>query len=97
VSARLRNTGSRAGKHVVQVYAARPGSAVERPQRWLAGFAVVTGEPGEVLDVPVAVSPRALRHWDTAAGGWAVEPGELTLSVGRSAGELGASATVALS
>ena len=84
------------GKHVVQVYASRPGSAVARPQRWLAGFAVVTAEPGQVVDVPVRIHARALRHWDTAAGGWAVEPGDLTLAVGRSAGEVCASATVAL-
>ena len=96
VRVRLRNTGSRSGKQVVQVYASRPGSAVERPQRWLAGFAVVTAEPGEVVDVPVGIHARALRHWDTSAGGWAVEPGDVTLSVGRSAGELCASATVAL-
>ena len=96
VSVRLRNTGSRPGKQVVQVYASRPGSAVDRPQRWLAGFAVVTADPDQVVDVPVAVHARTLRHWDTASRGWAVEPGELTLSVGRSAGELGASATVSL-
>jgi beta-glucosidase len=96
VSVRLRNTGSRSGKQVVQVYASRPGCSVERPQRWLAGFAVVRAEPGEVVDVPVGISVRALRHWDPARGGWVVEAGDLTLSVGRSAGELCASATVEL-
>ena len=34
------NTGDRAGKHVVQVYAERADSEVERPVRWLVGFAV---------------------------------------------------------
>jgi beta-glucosidase len=93
VSVRLRNTGSRPGKQVVQVYASRPGSAVERPQRWLAGFAVVTAEPGQVVDVPVEIHARTLRHWD---GGWVVEPGDLTLSVGASAGDVRAQATVTL-
>ena len=97
VGVRLRNTGSRSGKHVVQVYASRPGSSVERPQRWLAGFAVAIVEPGQVVDVPVGIHARVLRHWDTAAGGWAVEPGDVTLSLGRSAGELCTSTTVALS
>jgi beta-glucosidase len=96
VSLRLRNTGSRRGKHVVQVYASRRESAVERPERWLAGFAIAWAEPGEVVDVPVEISPRALRHWDVAARGWAVEPGDLVLAVGRSAGELCTSATVTL-
>jgi hypothetical protein len=34
-----------------------------------------------------------LRHWD---GGWVVEPGDLTLSVGASAGDVRAQATVTL-
>jgi beta-glucosidase len=96
VSVRLRNTGSRRGKQVVQVYASRPGSS-GRPARWLAGFAVVTAEPGEAVDVPVTIHHRALRHWDVDSRGWAVEPGDLTLSIGRNAGEVCTSATVVLS
>jgi beta-glucosidase len=83
---RLSNTGDRAGKQVVQVYASRPDSGVERPVRWLAGFAVVTAEPGEEVEVPVEISDRALRHWDGA--GWTVEPGTFTLASGPSAGDL---------
>jgi beta-glucosidase len=90
---RVRYSCGRRGKQVVQVYAARPDSAVDRPVRWLAGFAVVTAEPGETVEVPVGVHARTLRHWD---GGWAVEPGELTLAVGTDAGHLLASTTVAL-
>jgi beta-glucosidase len=70
----------------VQVYAARPGGAVERPVRWLAGFAVASAEPGEVVQVPVRIDRRTLRHWDADAHGWAVEPGEVVLSTGPSAG-----------
>jgi beta-glucosidase len=82
---RLRNTGDRAGKQVVQVYASRPGSAIERPARWLAGFTVVRAGPGETVEVPVGIAARTLRHWTT--GGWAVEPGELVLSTGPHAGD----------
>ncbi len=78
----------------MQVYASRPDSTVERPARWLAGFAVVHAEPGETVEVPVAIHARALRHWDTDQRAWAVEPGEVVLSVGRSAGDLSVSATV---
>jgi beta-glucosidase len=88
---RLRNSGDRAGKQVVQVYASRPGSSVERPVRWLAGFAVVTAEPGESVDVPVEIAARSLRHW--TPDGWAVEPGPFVLSSGPSAGDLPVSTT----
>ncbi|MFE3698471.1 beta-glucosidase [Nocardia tengchongensis] len=43
----VRNTGARAGRQVVQAYLSRPGSAVDRPVRWLAGFAVVEAGAGE--------------------------------------------------
>ena len=51
----LRNTGHRAGKGVVQAYLSRPGGMVERPVRWLAGFAA-----GLVVQ-PVTVGPDTLR------------------------------------
>jgi beta-glucosidase len=94
---RLRNTGERRGKQVVQVYASRPGSSVHRPVRWLAGFAVVHADPGERVDVPVPIGVRAVRHWDVDRRAWVVEPGELVLSTGPHAGDLRAHVSVALS
>jgi beta-glucosidase len=82
VTVRLRNAGARRGREVVQVYASRPDSAVERPRRWLAGFEIVEADPGEEVAVEVTIAPRALAHWD---GGWTVEPGEFTFSAGAAA------------
>jgi beta-glucosidase len=82
---RLANTGTRRGREVVQVYASRPDSAVERPPRWLAGFAVVEADPGQEVIVDVPLGPRAFQHWD---GGWRTEPGEFVLEAGRSVADL---------
>ncbi|WP_433871187.1 beta-glucosidase family protein [Saccharopolyspora sp. CA-218241] len=87
----LRNTGERTGKQVVQVYAARPGSAVDRPVRWLVGFAAVTAAPGEEVTAEVAIPGRAFAHWDA---GWRWERGEYVLSAGTSVRDLPLSATV---
>jgi len=84
---RLHNTGTRAGREVVQVYASRPDSTVERPARWLAGFAAATADPGQEVTVEVPVAGRALAHWDPAAHAWAVEPGSYRLAVGPSYGD----------
>jgi beta-glucosidase len=65
---------------VVQAYLSRPDSAVERPVRWLAGFAVARARPGEAVTVEVPLDRHAFQHWD---GGWVTEPGAFTLSVGR--------------
>ena len=80
VTMRLRNTGSRGGREVVQVYASRPDSAIERPARWLAGFATARAAPGEEVTVQVAVPRRAFEHWDVAGQRWAVEPGTFVLA-----------------
>ena len=87
---RLCNAGTRRGREVVQVYASRPDSAVERPSRWLVGFAVVEAAPGEELVVDIPLSPRAFQHWDN---GWQTEPGSFTLEAGRSVADLRVSTT----
>jgi beta-glucosidase len=85
VQVRLRNGGERRGREVVQVYASRPGSAVERPPRWLVGFAGVEADPGEEVTATISIPRRALAHWD---GGWQVEPGTFRLEAGRSSRDL---------
>jgi beta-glucosidase len=88
VTVRLRNSGSRPGREVVQLYLARPDSAVERPLLWLGGFASVEAAAGQTVEVVVPVDPWALRHWDDAVADWAVEPGRFEVRVGRSVGDL---------
>ena len=83
-----RNTGDRPGRDVVQVYASRPGSSIERPIRWLAGFAAIEAEAGESAAVDVIVAARAFEHWDVDAGRWVTEPGTFRLEVGRSSRDL---------
>jgi beta-glucosidase len=82
---RVRNTGERRGREVVQVYASRPDSAVERPVRWLAGFVVVDADPGEEVAATVDLPARAFEHWD---GGWTLEPGTFALAAGSSSAAL---------
>lgn len=77
----LTNTGERDGRQVVQVYAERADSAVERPARWLVGFAAVQAAAGQTVTARVGVPARRLAHWD---GGWNVEPGAYDVRVGAS-------------
>ncbi|UUU43578.1 glycoside hydrolase family 3 C-terminal domain-containing protein [Streptomyces sp. NBC_00162] len=84
----LRNTGARQGREVVQVHLSRPDSAVERPVRWLAGWAAVQAGPGERVTAYVRIPARALQHWSPAARAWVTEPGRFTVRAGPHAGEL---------
>ncbi|UUV31505.1 glycoside hydrolase family 3 C-terminal domain-containing protein [Amycolatopsis roodepoortensis] len=81
----VRNSGIRDGREVVQVYASRPDSAVDRPHRWLAGFATVECAAGARATVDIALPQRVFAHWD---GAWTVEPGEFELHIGRSAADI---------
>jgi beta-glucosidase len=81
VVVRLRNSGPRRGRTVVQLYASRPESGIERPVRWLAGFATVEAEAGEEVTAGLTVSQRAFEHWDD---GWTLEPGTFRLAAGLS-------------
>jgi beta-glucosidase len=94
VCAEVRNTGSVAGQEVVQVYASRPDSAVERPVKWLAGFAVVRAEPGETVNVGILVPRRVFEHWSDQ--GWTLEAGTFGLAAGSSSASLPLTASVAL-
>ncbi|MCI2957055.1 glycoside hydrolase family 3 C-terminal domain-containing protein [Agromyces atrinae] len=85
------NTGDRAGKHVVQVYAERTDSAIERPERWLVGFAVVRAGAGETVEWEVALPKRAFAHW---ADGWQYEEGTFTLFAGSSVVDLARTASI---
>jgi beta-glucosidase len=91
VSVEVENRGQRAGKQVVQVYAERPDSAVDRPVRWLLGFAPVRVAAGEKATVQVDVSTRLLAYWQN---GWRDEPGRYLLRIGTSAVDLPHQASV---
>jgi beta-glucosidase len=93
VSVTATNRGSRAGKQVVLVFADRPDSEVERPVRWLVGFAPVRLAPGESAKVHVHVPSKLLAHWDD---GWHYEVGEYTLWAGTTANDLPLAAAIEL-
>ncbi|MFC1409899.1 beta-glucosidase [Streptacidiphilus sp. N1-12] len=84
---RVRNTGTRAGRETVQVYLAPDGADRSRPDRRLAGFAVVAAGPGEVVEARVELPLRAFQTWGDA--GWTLRPGSYAVQAGRSAADRG--------
>jgi beta-glucosidase len=92
----IKNAGDRSGRELIQLYLARPDSAVERPLLWLGGYAWATAGAGDEVEVVVPVDRWAVRHWDEASAAWAVEPGTFEVRVGRSVGDLRLATTIAL-
>jgi beta-glucosidase len=84
----VRNVGDRPGREVVQLYASRPDSDVERAPRWLVGSAIVEAAAGERADAAITVADHNFRHWDDTAHAWTIEPGMYQLQAGRSVVDL---------
>ena len=98
LSVRVRNTGGRSGKEVVQAYLAEPGDPARRgrPVRALAAFAVVRAAPGESVQVTVTIPARAFARYDESLASWITQGGEFTVQVGASSRDLRLTAAVRL-
>lgn len=81
VKASVKNTGTRKGKQVVQIYASAKGSKVDRPKSWLVGFASVELHAGESKELSIPIAGKEFRHWES---GWKYEAGNFELHVGTS-------------
>lgn len=84
VSVEVTNTGSRAGKEVVQLYVADKESAVMRPVKELRDFAKVELQPGENKTVTFILGKRAFAYYNIQIHDWHVESGEFTVMIGKS-------------
>ncbi|GLV78291.1 beta-glucosidase H [Streptomyces hygroscopicus] len=91
---RLRNTGERAGREVVQVYLSPSEPDEGRPARWLAAFAVVEAGPGESAEVTIGLPRRAFETWDEETSAWAVVRGAYRVEAGRSSTDRRVAATI---
>lgn len=82
VSADVRNTGSRAGDTVVQLYIHQRAGSASRPVRQLKGFERVTLEPGAKRTVHFQLGPEELQFWSPTKKQWVVEPEQFDVWIG---------------
>lgn len=90
VSATVKNSGTRKGYVVAQLYVGlpEPSPSVVQPPSQLKGFDKVLLKPGQARKVTFTLNARALSYWNTRAGGWRVAPGCVQVKVGRSSRDL---------
>ncbi|MGW4238219.1 beta-xylosidase/alpha-l-arabinosidase [Streptomyces sp. NPDC004749] len=91
----VRNTGSRPGTEVVQLYLHDPVASVVQPVQRLIGYVRVPLEPGERVTVTITV-PADLASFTGRDGRRIVEPGELELRLGASSTDIRFTARAAL-
>ena len=88
VSVDVKNTGTREGDEVVQMYVSHEGSAVARPAKELKGFARVSLKAGEMKTVTMPLAAKALAYWSDEARGFVVEKDRVEVKVGGSSDDL---------
>lgn len=96
VSVNVRNTGSRDGKEVVQLYVNDRVSSVTTPQKMLKGFDKIELKTGEQKTVTFDLPYDELTLWN-ASMQRVVEPGEFAVMIGRSAEDIALSGSFVVS
>lgn len=85
---RIRNTGSRYGEEIAQLYIHRQTQGMFRPEQELKGFTKVSLAPGEEREVAISLNDRSFALWSIAEKDWVVEPGVYELRIGASSRDI---------
>lgn len=84
----VKNTGTYAGKEIVQLYVGGTDVSAENPVKELKGFERVSLQPGEEKEVTFLLGKSAFAHYDTAVGAFVTKPGNYTIYIGSSCGDI---------
>lgn len=95
VTVTVKNTGSREGKEVVELYISAPDNkAANKPTKELKAFAKTKQlKPGESETLTLSITAADLASFDEAASAWVVAEGEYQFLVGASSQDIKATLT----
>lgn len=93
---KVKNTGSRSGAEVVQVYVGNRTSQIEKPIKTLANFVKVSLVPGEEKTVSFELDQRAFSWYNPRKADWQVDNGQYDVLIGSSSTDIRLSDTVEL-
>jgi beta-glucosidase len=87
LSVDVKNTGSRKGDEVIQLYVQHINSKVDRPNKELKGFRRITILPNETKTIQLPVKAAELAYWDERQNKFVVEEDQVKLMVGGSSAD----------
>jgi beta-glucosidase len=88
VALKVKNTGSRAGAEVVQLYVHDGHSKIDRPAHELKRFTRVELKPGETKTVHYSLDRSDLSYWSPEKKDWVAELGTFEVQVGASSRDI---------
>lgn len=88
VQAKVKNTGTREGAEVAQLYVHDGHAKIDRPAHELKGFDRVQLKPGESITVRFFLDRQAFSYWDPASKAWKHDPGQFEVQVGASSRDI---------
>ena len=88
ISLMVKNTGSVAGKEVVQIYISKPNSAVFRAEKELKAFRKIMIAPSKISTVSMNINVRDLAYFDDKQSKWVIEPGEYKIMAASSSKDI---------
>lgn len=88
VSIQVKNTGSRVGSEIVQLYIGKEQNRIYRPIKELKGFKKVEIQPGETVCVEIPFDDYSFRYFDTHFNRFVTEKGSYTCYVGSSSRDI---------
>lgn len=88
VTLSVTNSGSKAGREVVQLYLAAPAGGLDKPSEELKGFAKTKLlKPGEATTVKFVLNADELASYVTSRSAWIAAPGTYTVKIGASSAD----------
>jgi len=90
----VRNSGSVAGKEVVQLYVRPLAPGLKRPIRELKSFAKLHLQPGETKTVSLTLRQRDFRYFDTARSAWVLDAEAFVIEAAASSRDIRLSVTL---
>jgi beta-glucosidase len=85
----VKNSGSVAGKEVVQVYLGKPSGKLDQPAQVLIGFAKTKMlNPGDSQTLHFTIDKNALSSFDTETSSWIAEAGRYEVKIGASSKDI---------
>lgn len=94
ITLKVKNTGSRDGSEIVQIYVAPPASAIFKAVSELKAFEKISLKAGEEKEISLSLNKRSFAFWNVNLNDWHAESGVYQIRAGSSSRDIRCQANV---